>query len=78
MDNEADLHRFFSESGAALTLAPDDTKASFISALQSGGGLLYIAAQGTEDGGIECSGGLLSWTEFEDLLKPCGLLVLAS
>ena len=78
VDNEADLHHLFNESGTTLTLAPDDTKASLISALQSGSGLLYIVAHGTEYGGIECSDGLLSWTEFEELLVPCGLLVLAS
>lgn len=78
VDNEADLHRLFNESGTTLTLAPDDTKASLISTLKSGAGLLYIVAHGTEHGGIECSDGLLSWTEFEEMLVPCGLLVLAS
>ena len=53
VDNEADLHRLFNESGASLTLAPDDTKASLISTLQSGAGLLYIVAHGTEDDGID-------------------------
>ena len=78
VDNEADVHRLFTESGTTLTLAPDDTKASLINTLRSGAGLVYIVAHGTEDGGIECSDGLLSWTEFEELLVPCGLLVLAS
>ncbi len=75
---EDELHRLFGETGATLMLSPDDTKASLINTLRSGAGLVYIVAHGTEDGGIQCSDGLLSWTEFEELLVPCGLLVLTS
>ena len=75
---EDELHRLFGETGATLMLAPDDTKASLISTLRSGAGLVYIVAHGTEDSGIECSDGVLSWTDFEEMLSPCGLLVLTS
>ena len=33
VDNEADVHRLFTESGTTLTLAPDDTNASLINTL---------------------------------------------
>lgn len=75
---EEELHRLFGETGAVLELAQDDSEASLIRTLQSGAGLVYIVAHGTEDSGIECSDGVLSWTEFEETLRPCGLLVLTS
>ena len=51
-----------------MELAQDDSKASLIRTLQSGAGLVYIVAHGTEDGGIECSDGLLFMDRFEELL----------
>jgi hypothetical protein len=75
MQNPGEIASQFSQLGYECTVYSDSKISSLKKALNSGAELVWIIAHGEDGVGVRCEDGIMSWTNFEENLKPCGLLI---
>ena len=75
MQNPDEIASQFSQLGYDCTVFSDSKIHSLKKTLNSGAELVWIIAHGEDGVGVRCEDGIMSWTDFESNLKPCGLLI---
>ena len=77
VENPDEIVLQFSQLGYECTVSRDSKLSSLKSTLNSGAELIWILAHGEKEVGVRCEDGIMSWTDFEANLNPCGLLIAA-
>jgi hypothetical protein len=76
IEQPEEIEQTFQGIGINCNVFTDGTIESLVKVVTSGADIIMIVSHGGRWDGIYCNNDTLTWTAFEELLIPCGLLIM--